>query len=94
MSRHHHADRRSTSRRIAHRKAIARSRAACHICGQPIDYALPSADPMSFVVDHVVPLSKGGADELANKAAAHKRCNAAKAARMVAPIVRRSGALD
>ena len=94
MSRHHHADRRSSTRRNLARAAIRRSGAACHICGQPIDYTLPSTDPMSFVVDHVIPLAKGGADEMSNKAAAHKQCNAAKAARMVAPIVRRSGALE
>ena len=92
MSRHHHAPRSST-RRDAHRKAIARSRAACHICGQPIDYDLPSSNPMAFVVDHVVPLAKGGDDTLDNKAAAHRTCNSTKAARDFAPIVRRSGAL-
>lgn len=93
MSAHHHAPR-STTRRNAHRRAIAKSGAACHICGQSIDYTLPHDDPMSFVVDHLVPLSKGGTDELSNKAAAHRRCNSTKAARDFAPIVRRSGALD
>ena len=93
MSRHHHADRRSSTRRNLARAAIRRSGAACHICGQPIDYALPSTDPMSFVVDHVIPLAKGGDDTLDNKAAAHRTCNSTKAARDFAPIVRRSGAL-
>ena len=93
MSRYHHAPR-STTRRDAHRRAIARSGAGCHICGLPIDYTLPSTDPRSFVVDHLVPLAKGGSDDLTNKAAAHRDCNATKAARDFAPIVRRSGALD
>ena len=93
MSRYHHAPR-STTRRDAHRRAIARSAAACHICGRPIDYTLPHTDPMSFVVDHIVPLAKGGSDDLSNKAAAHKDCNGAKGARDFAPIVRRSGVLD
>ena len=103
MSRHHHAPRSST-RRDAHRKAIARSRAACHICGQPIDYDLPSTDPMSFVVDHVIPLAKGGSDDDHDnlKPAHHdvpcevcgQRCNRSKGARLIAPIVKRSGALQ
>ena len=32
----------------------------CHICGQAIDYSLPAGDPMSFEVDEIVPVSKGG----------------------------------
>ena len=93
MSRYHHAPR-STTRRTRLRSAIRRSGAACHICGEPIDYALPHTDPMAFVVDHVVPLKRGGKDELANTAAAHKACNGAKGARPFAPIVRRCGSLD
>ena len=90
MSRHH----RDTTTRRRYRTALRRSGAGCHICGAPIDYTLPHLDPMSFVADHVVPLSKGGSDTLDNVRAAHRSCNAAKAARLVPPIVRRSGSLD
>ena len=85
---------RDTTTRDRHRTAIARTLSACHICGAPIDYTLPHLDPLAFVADHVVPLSKGGSDTLDNVRAAHRSCNAAKAARLVAPIVRRSGSLD
>lgn len=77
-----------------HREAIARTKADCHICGKPIDYDLRYPDPRCFVVDHVVPVSKGGSDDLPNKKAAHHECNSKKRARDFAPIVRRSGALD
>lgn len=42
----------------------------------PIDYSLPAGDPMSFEVDEIVPVSKGG-DPLdrGNVAAAHRICN-------------------
>ena len=50
--------------------------------------------PMRFEADHVVPLHRGGADTLENSRAAHRKCNKTKRARLVAPIVRRSGALD
>ena len=69
---------RNTATRDRHRAAIRRTKPPCHICEQPIDYALKSPDPMSFEVDHIVPLARGGADELANKAAAHRVCNRAK----------------
>ena len=87
---------RNSARRDRMRATIARTRAACHICGQPIDYTLPHLDPGAFVIDHVVPLAKGGEDALSNIRAAHRlrACNSAKRARLVAPIVRRSGSLD
>lgn len=69
---------RNTTVRDRDRKAIARTKPPCHICEQPIDYTLPHLDPLAYVVDHVIPLAKGGADLLANKAAAHRACNRTK----------------
>ena len=85
---------RNTAQRDRDRATIRRTKAACHICGQAIDYNAPHLDPGEFVVDHLVPRSRGGPDTLDNKAAAHRRRNAAKGTRLVAPIVRRSGSLD
>lgn len=81
------------------KRARARLRAtgaSCYLCGEAIDYKLPMTDPKSFVVDHVIPLAKGGQDALSNMKAAHRRrdCNSKKRARIVAPIVRRSGSLS
>lgn len=85
---------RNTTQRDRDRARIKATRANCHICGETIDYSLPHLDPRAFVVDHVVPLTKGGPDTLANKAAAHRECNSKKRARLVAPIIRRSGSLN
>lgn len=51
----------------------------CHLCGKPIDYSLPAGHPMSYELDEIVPVSKGG-DPLdpANVAPAHRLCNQAK----------------
>lgn len=50
--------------------------------------------PMSFVVDHIIPLAKGGADKIENKAAAHRRCNLIKSDRDDGgSVMRRSGSL-
>ena len=85
---------RNSARAKHFRRRIAATRAACHICGQPIDYTLPHLDPRAFVIDHVTPLAKGGTDTLDNIAAAHRECNSKKRARIVAPIIRRSGSFD
>ena len=72
---------RNSATRDRHRARIKQDQPACHICGKPIDYTLPHLDPMSFVVDHVIPLAKGGPDALSNKKAAHRRPVSATARR-------------
>ena len=48
----------------------------CHICGGAIDYSLPAGHPMSFEVDEIVPVSRGGSPtDPANVAPAHRICN-------------------
>lgn len=70
---------RSTTIRDRHRKIIARGKPPCGICGNEIDYSITDhLDPMAYVVDHIVPLNKGGTDTIDNKAAAHRACNRAK----------------
>lgn len=63
----------------ARRKLRARLKAMgmdCHLCGMPIDYSLPSGHPMSFEVDELVPVSRGGDPlDFSNVAAAHRICN-------------------
>ena len=48
----------------------------CHLCGKPIDYTLPAGHPMSFEIDEIVPISKGGSPYTkSNTAPAHRICN-------------------
>jgi 5-methylcytosine-specific restriction endonuclease McrA len=51
---------------------------ACHICHKEIDLALARTSRMGLTVDHVIPLSKGGSDELDNLRPAHWICNIRK----------------
>ncbi|CDD67574.1 putative uncharacterized protein [Eggerthella sp. CAG:368] len=64
------------------RKLRARLKAQgnpCAICGQPIDYSLPSGDPLSFEVDEIIPVSLGGNElDINNVQAAHRICNQRK----------------
>lgn len=86
---------RDTTIRDRHRATIAATKPPCSICGEPIDHQLRWPDPGCFVVDHVIPLSQGGPDTLANKQAAHKLCNERKSDKDagIVPIIRRSGSL-
>lgn len=68
------------------RERFKRRGDVCAICGKPIDYSLPHVDPkthkvnlMSFELDEIVPISKGGSpiDEN-NLQATHRICNARK----------------
>src|SRR5690349_10907709 len=76
---------RNTTTRDRHRAAIARGKPDCALCFEPIDYTLKYPDPMSFVVDHIIPLGKNptperiaALDVISNKQAAHNTCNRAK----------------
>lgn len=63
---------RNTTLRNRHRATIRAQRPNCHICGQPINWNAHRDQPDSFVIDHVIPLSKGGEDALHNIKAAHR----------------------
>lgn len=56
----------------------------CGICGKPIDYSLPAGDPMSFEIDEIIPVSKGG-DPFSkeNTQAAHRICNQRKSNKII-----------
>lgn len=85
---------RNTTTRDRHRNVIARGKPPCALCGQPIDYTLPHLDPMAYVVDHKIPLHRGGPDTLDNKQAAHRSCNRTKGADVDGGrVLRRSGSL-
>lgn len=50
----------------------------CAYCGLPIDFSAPPDAPLSFTVDHVIPVAAGGSDMMDNLVGAHKACNRAK----------------
>ena len=64
------------ARRDKLRSRVADEGLPCHLCGLPIDYSLPAGDPMSYELDELVPVSKGG-DPFSreNVAPAHRICN-------------------
>jgi 5-methylcytosine-specific restriction endonuclease McrA len=59
--------------------AVRAMRHPCWLCGHDIPSGLDPRDPLSFTLDHVVPLSKGGSLlDPANARSAHRRCNSAR----------------
>lgn len=82
------------------REHVRRRGGSCHLCGEPIDYDIPyyipgtrRPNPEAFVADHDIPIDKGGRHDVSNAKAAHWRCNSKKRARLIAPIIKRSGSL-
>lgn len=61
--------------RYADREIFIRDNWICHLCGYPIDPALPRTNWGGATIDHIVALSKGGTDSPGNVAAAHWFCN-------------------
>ncbi|WP_374101236.1 HNH endonuclease [Curtobacterium flaccumfaciens] len=64
------------------RRAIfQRDGGVCHLCLSVVDESLVYPNPMSFSIDHIVPLARGGADEEGNVRTSHLGCNWQKGAR-------------
>lgn len=59
--------------RIAHRDGWE-----CRLCGVEIDSSYYHPHALSPTVDHIIPVSRGGTDELSNLQVAHFRCNIRK----------------
>ena len=55
----------------------------CGLCSEPVSPDVAYPDPLSASLDHVVPLSLGGAHSLENVQLAHLSCNVRKGARVV-----------
>ncbi|KUH38396.1 MULTISPECIES: HNH endonuclease [Streptomyces] len=63
-------------RLVAQIKAMG---APCCYCGHDIDPTLDPRHPLSFTLEHLIPLSKGGSLlDPANARSAHRRCNSAR----------------
>lgn len=59
-------------------KVFERDRWLCWICGSATSARYLAADPLSPTMDHVTPISRGGAHSYANIKCAHAICNARK----------------
>src|SRR4051812_35354403 len=54
----------------------------CWVCGGAVDSRCPSGSPHRASVDHVIPRSRGGTNDLGNLRLAHRRCNGQRGSRL------------
>jgi 5-methylcytosine-specific restriction endonuclease McrA len=54
----------------------------CHVCGDVVSLEIGSQETLSL--DHIVPMSRGGANVKENVAPAHRRCNQSRLNMMLA----------
>lgn len=75
----------------SNRKRIIASQSVCALCGQPIDKSLKYPDPMAPVVDHIIPIAKGGhPTDIGNMQLAHAWCNRQKSDKLMPTLVARN----
>jgi len=60
---------------VTNAEILERDRWRCGICGKVIGKKFKWPHPRSASIDHIVPISEGGADTAGNKRAAHLACN-------------------
>ncbi|MFB8467219.1 HNH endonuclease signature motif containing protein [Enterococcus thailandicus] len=61
------------------RKRLLKTENVCGICGKPVNKHLKAPDPMSPVIDHIIPINKGGhPSAIENLQLAHWTCNRQK----------------
>lgn len=72
------------------KKIIFKTQNACGICGRAVDFSIPTPDPMSAVIDHIIPVSKGGhPSDIDNLQLAHWTCNRQKSDKLfISPPVK------
>ncbi len=65
------------------KRRILKTENICGICGKPVNKKLKAPDPMSPVIDHIIPVSKGGhPSAIENLQLAHWTCNRQKSDKM------------
>lgn len=63
----------------SNRKKLLKTETVCGICHRPVDKSLKYPDPMSPVIDHIIPVAKGGhPSSIDNLQLAHWCCNRQK----------------
>lgn len=65
------------------KRAIASKDPVCALCGNPIDMEAPPYSPLACEVDHIIPVSRGGAPyDIDNLQLTHSKCNRQKSNRI------------
>lgn len=77
------------------KKYILATQDVCGICGRPVDKSLKYPDPMCAVIDHIIPVDKGGhPSDLSNLQLAHMCCNRKKSDKLLKERAGQSGVVS
>lgn len=61
------------------KQRLLKTQNCCGICGKPVDKSIKYPDPLSPVIDHIIPVAKGGhPSDIENLQLAHFYCNRQK----------------
>ena len=65
------------------KRIIFKTQNTCGICGRPVDFSIKTPDPMSAVIDHIIPVNgpggiQGHPSDIENLQLAHWACNRQK----------------
>lgn len=67
------------------KKRILKTQNTCGICGKPVDKKIKYPEPLSPVIDHIIPINKGGhPSDINNMQLAHFYCNRQKSDKLFA----------
>lgn len=83
--------RRESRIRLAYVEDVSKGRVAvrdkwrCQLCGKRVNKVLQHPHPMSWSLDHVIPIARGGEHSYANTQLAHLVCNIIKRERTLKP---------
>ena len=75
-------------RHALHRILEDKDGGLCAVCFEPIDLTLSGRHADGPTVEHIIPRSRGGSDELENLALSHWRCNKGRGTRDLAEVWR------
>lgn len=87
-NRRHRVRAQSTGRPVSMHEIYVRDGAKCQICGGKVKRTHNPREPLAGVIDHIVPVSRGGPHDPSNVQLAHRRCNEVKGVRAVGSQMR------